>query len=112
MAVSQKYAAEAKAPLLINSCTVDQQFPPEAQTQADEILGGGKFAPGYTRTYWEGCTHGFAVRGDLVRPSLPLSFFSPFDSHASVPVRNVVVLSDGWPAPERPARQGREGGRV
>lgn len=38
----------------------------EAQAKADEILGGGKFAPGYERTYWEGCTHGFAVRGDMV----------------------------------------------
>ena len=42
-------------------------FPKEAQAIADEILGGGKYAPGYVRTYWEGCTHGFAVRGDLVR---------------------------------------------
>ncbi|PIL35178.1 hypothetical protein GSI_02968 [Ganoderma sinense ZZ0214-1] len=66
----EKYAAESKAPLLINSCTIDQQFPPEAQTQADDILGGGKFAPGYTRTYWEGCTHGFAVRGDLSDPNV------------------------------------------
>ncbi len=63
---SQKYAEVSKAPLLINSCTVDQMFPLEASAKADEILGGGKFAPGYERTYWEGCTHGFAVRGDLV----------------------------------------------
>lgn len=54
------------APLLINSCEIDQAFPPESQKIADEVLGDGKFAPGYVRTYWEGCTHGFAVRGDLV----------------------------------------------
>lgn len=42
-------------------------FPPEQQTVADEVLGGRKFAPGYERTYWDGCAHGFAVRGDLVR---------------------------------------------
>ncbi len=65
----QKYKTESKAPLLINSCEVDQQFPPEKQAITDEILGGGKFAPGYERTYWDGCVHGFAVRGDLV--SLP-----------------------------------------
>lgn len=29
-------------------------------------MGDGKFAPGYQRTYWDGCVHGFAVRGDLV----------------------------------------------
>jgi dienelactone hydrolase len=59
----QKYASDSKAPLLINSCTVDQQFPHESQAVADEILG--KFAPGYKREYFEGCTHGFAVRGDM-----------------------------------------------
>ena len=42
-------------------------FPIEAQALADEILGGGKFAPGYERTYWDGCVHGYAVRGDMVR---------------------------------------------
>ncbi len=62
-----KYAEAAKAPLLINSCEVDQMFSVEAQKVADEILGDGKFAPGYSRTYWPGCVHGFAVRGDLVR---------------------------------------------
>ena len=41
-------------------------FPPAAQAAADEVLGGGKFAPGYERTYWEGCEHGYAVRGDMV----------------------------------------------
>lgn len=67
----QKYKAESKAPLLINSCEVDTQFPKESQAVADEILGEGKFAPGYVRNYYDGCTHGFAVRGDLVRlPSL------------------------------------------
>ena len=66
MRITQEYAEKAKAPLLINSCETDQQFPLEAQAKADEILGGGKFAPGYERTYWDGCTHGFAVRGDMV----------------------------------------------
>jgi len=61
----EKYASTAQAPLLINSCTVDKQFPLEAQAKADEILGGGKFTPGYKREYFEGCEHGFAVRGDL-----------------------------------------------
>ena len=65
--VLQKYKKEATAPLLINSCEVDAQFPIESQKVADEVLGNGQFAPGYERTYWEGCHHGFAVRGDLVR---------------------------------------------
>jgi hypothetical protein len=62
----QKYKAQSKAPLLMNSCEEDAMFPPEKQAIADEVLGGGKFAPGYERTYWPGCTHGYAVRGDLV----------------------------------------------
>jgi len=66
----EKYRAESKAPLLINSCEVDQQFPKESQAIADEILGGGKFSVGYERTYWDGCTHGFAVRGDLSNPKV------------------------------------------
>jgi len=66
----EKYIATAKAPLLINSCTVDTQFPLEAQAKADEIFGDGKFTPGYKREYWEGCTHGFAVRGDLSDPKV------------------------------------------
>jgi len=58
-------------PLLINSCTVDQQFPPESQTQADKILGGGSdTAELYRREYFDGCTHGFAVRGDLTIPAV------------------------------------------
>ena len=64
MDLLQQYRDEAKVPLLINSCEVDNQFPPEFQAKTDEILKG--FAPGYERTYWEGCVHGFAVRGDIV----------------------------------------------
>ncbi|KAJ7572089.1 dienelactone hydrolase endo-1,3,1,4-beta-D-glucanase [Mycena floridula] len=64
----EKYVASSKVPLLINSCTVDSQFPIEAQAKADTIFEG--FAPGYKREYWDGCTHGFAVRGDLSDPKV------------------------------------------
>jgi len=64
----EKYASTSKAPLLINSCTEDQQFPLESSAIADGIFGGDKFAPGYKREYFEGCKHGFAVRGDLNDP--------------------------------------------
>jgi hypothetical protein len=63
----QKLRDVSTNPLLINSCEVDRQFPAENQALADSILGDGKYKPGYERTYWEGCEHGFAVRGDLVR---------------------------------------------
>lgn len=43
-------------------------FPLESQAKADEIFG--KFEPGYKREYFEGCTHGFAVRGDLSDPKV------------------------------------------
>ena len=62
----QKYVAQSKAPLLINSCTTDSQFPLESSAKADEIFAG--FAPGYKREYFEGLTHGFAVRGDMSDP--------------------------------------------
>ncbi|KAI0369119.1 alpha/beta-hydrolase [Pilatotrama ljubarskyi] len=66
----EKFALQSRAPLLINSCEVDHVFPKEAQEKADEILGGGKFAPGNERTYWEGCEHGFAVRADVSDPKV------------------------------------------
>lgn len=55
---------------MINSCPVDTQFPLEAQSKADEILGSGKFAPGFKREFFDGCVHGFAVRGDLNDPKV------------------------------------------
>jgi len=64
----EKYKSMSKAPLLINSCEIDHAFDIDAQSKADEIMAG--FAPGYRRTYWEGCTHGFAVRGDLDNPKV------------------------------------------
>ncbi|KII87465.1 hypothetical protein PLICRDRAFT_125453 [Plicaturopsis crispa FD-325 SS-3] len=64
----QKYRDVAKAPLLINSCELDDQYTFEKQKIGDEILGDGKYAPGYERNYFAGCEHGFAVRGDLSNP--------------------------------------------
>ncbi|KAH9840041.1 alpha/beta-hydrolase [Rhodofomes roseus] len=64
----EKYRDESKVPILINSCETDSQFPPDFQAKADEIFKG--FAPGYERLYWEGCTHGFAVRGDISDPKI------------------------------------------
>ena len=58
-------------PLLINSCEIDQQYPPEKQKIGDDILGGGKTeTENYYRAYFPGCTHGFAVRGDLSIPEV------------------------------------------
>ncbi|KAJ3757327.1 dienelactone hydrolase endo-1,3,1,4-beta-D-glucanase [Lentinula raphanica] len=66
----EKYLSISKAPFLINSCEEDAAFPIEAQARADEILGDGKFAPGYKRKYFPGCKHGFAVRGDMSDPKV------------------------------------------
>lgn len=63
-----KLVAESKAPVQIQSCETDQAFPAAACAAADEILGAGKYTPGYERAWWKGCTHGFAVRGDLSNP--------------------------------------------
>ncbi|KIJ57133.1 hypothetical protein M422DRAFT_23237 [Sphaerobolus stellatus SS14] len=62
--------AKSKAPILINSCDIDEQFPKEACELADNLLGDGKYAPGYKRAHWAGCVHGFAVRGDLSDPNV------------------------------------------
>ena len=64
--------------ILINAGEIDEQFPLEAQKEADTLLEGGKYKGGYKRVYWEGCTHGFAVRGDLVSdPSRALNRDQP-----------------------------------
>lgn len=58
-------------PLFINSCETDSQYPAEKQKIGDDILGGGKpEAENYKRAYFPGCTHGFAVRGDLSIPEV------------------------------------------
>jgi len=60
------YLAKSKAPLLVNSCENDSRFPKEFAETTDEKFA--KYEHGYKRTYWEGCSHGFAVRGD---PKIP-----------------------------------------
>ena len=65
---SQTYIAKSKAPLLINSCELDNAFPKPFAEAADQKFAN--FAPGYRRTYYEGASHGFAVRGDVVREIL------------------------------------------
>ncbi|KAA1467612.1 dienelactone hydrolase endo-1,3,1,4-beta-D-glucanase [Dentipellis sp. KUC8613] len=65
-----KYAETASAPLLLNTCEIDPAFTAEKQSRADEVLGGGRYKPGYERIFWPGATHGFAVRGDLDNPQV------------------------------------------
>jgi len=62
----EKYHSESKAALLINSCSLDWALTPAAAAQADKVFA--KFSPGYRRDNFEGCSHGFAVRGDLSDP--------------------------------------------
>lgn len=62
----KQYAADAQAPLLLNTCEHDEMFGADMQAGADQALNG--FAPGYKRAYFAGATHGFASRGDLADP--------------------------------------------
>lgn len=44
-------------------------FPTDAQ--ADIIAGGGVTKTAlYRREYFDGCTHGFAIRGDISNPKV------------------------------------------
>jgi dienelactone hydrolase len=63
-------ASGSKAKILINSCEFDSSFASEAQAKADELLGDGKYQAGYKRAHWEGCSHGFAVRGNMSNPKI------------------------------------------
>ena len=62
---SQTYIEKSKAPLLINSCELDEAFPKPFAETADQKFAS--FGPGYRRAHYEGASHGFAVRGDIVR---------------------------------------------
>ena len=48
----------------MTTCEDDEMFPKSAGEAADKKFAN--FAPGYRRTYYEGVSHGFAVRGDIV----------------------------------------------
>jgi hypothetical protein len=45
----QKLLTTSRSPLLINTSEVDQQYPIASQLKGDEILGGGKYKPGYQK---------------------------------------------------------------
>ncbi|KAH9991592.1 alpha/beta-hydrolase [Russula vinacea] len=62
------YIEKSKVPILINSCDEDNMFPKSFAEAADKKFEG--FAPGYRRTYYEGASHGFAVRGDVSKPTV------------------------------------------
>lgn len=62
------------------TCETDGQFGPERQQEADKILGGGKMESEdgkYSRSYYKGASHGFAVRSD---PSVEEQRFAKEDS--------------------------------
>ena len=48
--------------------------------KADEVIGEGKFAPGYKREYFEGAEHGFAVRGNMTDPVVKKAKEGAFES--------------------------------
>jgi len=80
---------KSNVPVLFNTCEVDGAFPAESQTKADELLGDGKYKPGYQRTYWKGCSHGFAVRGDMSNPDVKAGKEGAFRATAEFFMANV-----------------------
>ncbi|VDB85425.1 unnamed protein product [Peniophora sp. CBMAI 1063] len=59
----ERYATNHKIPLLINSCEVDTQFTEEKRNKALEVFKNCSVP--FNQPYFPGCTHGFAVRGDM-----------------------------------------------
>ncbi|KAG6848413.1 hypothetical protein H0H93_000408 [Arthromyces matolae] len=59
---------ESHVPIQFNTAELDTAFTPALQTVADDILGFGRYHPGYNRTFFAGVGHGFAVRANLSDP--------------------------------------------
>ncbi|KAI6021444.1 Alpha/Beta hydrolase protein [Pisolithus microcarpus] len=57
----ETFAQKASAPLLLELGDKDTEV-------TTPVLGDGKYAPGYKRESWPGCSHGFAVRADVLVP--------------------------------------------
>lgn len=58
-------------PMLFVTCTTDFMYGPDRQKIGDDILGNGTTeGKGYKRVFYEGCSHGFAVRGDKSDPKV------------------------------------------
>ncbi|KAI6156132.1 alpha/beta-hydrolase [Pisolithus thermaeus] len=64
----EDFARSAEAPLLLEMGDQDREVDVKKQGEIDDILGDGKYAPGYKRECWPGCGHGFAVRADILDP--------------------------------------------
>ncbi|VDB90209.1 unnamed protein product [Peniophora sp. CBMAI 1063] len=64
----EKFSSRGSIPLLINSCEIDEQFGSEKQEKAKELFK--EYKAGFSMPYFEGCTHGFAVRGDMSDPKV------------------------------------------
>lgn len=61
----------SEIPMLFITCETDFQYGPEKQKVGDDILGNGTTeGEGYKRIYYDGCDHGFAVRGDKSNPKV------------------------------------------
>ncbi|KAI6163537.1 dienelactone hydrolase [Pisolithus thermaeus] len=65
-ATFQALAEKGEAPFLLELGSEDTELSACDQEVIDGILGDGKYAPGYKRKVWDGCPHGFAVRGDML----------------------------------------------
>ncbi|KAJ9127654.1 hypothetical protein QFC24_001064 [Naganishia onofrii] len=61
----------SEIPMLFITCETDFQYGPEKQKVGDDILANGTTeGEGYKRIYYDGCDHGFAVRGDKSNPKV------------------------------------------
>ncbi|KAG6867667.1 hypothetical protein C0993_012568, partial [Termitomyces sp. T159_Od127] len=59
---------DSDVPIQFNTAELDTAFTPALQAEADDILGFGRYPPGYNRTFFAGVGHGFAVRANLSDP--------------------------------------------
>ncbi|VDC04521.1 unnamed protein product [Peniophora sp. CBMAI 1063] len=64
----ERYSSTVPIPLLINACEFDEAFGHDKQEKARELFKN--FKPGFDMHYFEECTHGFAIRGDLRDPKV------------------------------------------
>jgi dienelactone hydrolase len=72
--------SQSHVPIEINNAELDTALTPALAQEVDGVLGGGKYAPGYSRRQFAGVGHGFAVSANVSNPVAVAAKRGAFDT--------------------------------